>query len=29
MVVSVLESVMEKAGGGKCVGECDGEGWWW
>ena len=29
MVVSVLEIMMEKAGGGKCDGECDGEAWWW
>ena len=29
MVVSVLESMMEKVGGGKCDGEYDGEGWWW
>ena len=36
-MVSVLESMMEKVGGGKCDGEydgeCDGErdgeGWWW
>ena len=36
-MVSVMEIVMEKAGGGKCDGEydgeCDGErdgeGWWW
>ena len=29
MVVSVVKTVMEKADGGKCDGECDGEGWWW
>ena len=29
MVVSVMESMMEKAGGGTCAGDCDGEGWWW
>ena len=29
MVVSVMNIVMEKAGGGKYDGECDGEGWWW
>ena len=29
MVVSVMEIMMEKVGGGKCDGEYDGEGWWW
>ena len=29
MVVSVVEIMMEKVGGGKCGGDYDGEGWWW